>query len=114
MKAIGMKAIVGTLVLLASTQANSALEYASPSKITRVITFNAYGGGDIVFQIQYPASNCAGYWIAKSDPGFDGSLSTLLAAYHASTTVKVVGHDDQKWPGSGSFYCKLYSIELVP
>ena len=108
-----MKTSTLVIVLLMSSTALAAVDYSANARIDRVLSFSAYGGGDVVFQINTPTSSCYGYWLPKSDPGFEGALSTILAAYQANTIVKVAGHDDQKWPGSSNFYCKLYYIELT-
>lgn len=106
-----MKTIILLLVLIVSTNVVEAAEASQLTTISRFISYNQYGGGDVVFRIENPTSNCFGYWISKDDLGFNANLSTILAAYQAKTKVKIYGHTDKKWSGSGDFWCKLYAIE---
>ncbi|MEC4726876.1 hypothetical protein HWQ46_15090 [Shewanella sp. D64] len=89
----------------------AAIESTGQTSIKRLISYNQYGGGDVVFTVNDPSSVCYGYWLNKSDAGFDANLSMVLAAYHSKAKVRIYGHDDQKWNGSGNFWCKLYAIE---
>lgn len=88
-----------------------ALEASPVSTITRFISYSQIGNGDVVFRIKNPTVGCFGYWMNKADPGFEANLSMALAAFHSKTSVKIQGHEDQKWGGSGNFWCKLYAIE---
>jgi hypothetical protein len=101
-----------TLLLLVVSGFNSVAAEPSPlTTIKRFISYNQYGDGDVVFTVANPTSSCFGYWINKNDAGFNANLSLILAAYQAKTNVKVHGLTDQKWSGSGNFWCKLYAIE---
>lgn len=107
-----MKKIVLLFVLFfGASLAEAAQEASSVTTISRFISYNQYGGGDVVFRIANPTSSCFGYWINKEDVGFNANLSLILAAYQAKTKVKLNGYTDQKWPGSSNFWCKLYAIE---
>ncbi len=108
-----MRQLVLAIGLIFSADTFSEIEYGGVSKISNYISYNQYGEGDVVFRVENPMPKCHGYWIAKTDPGFEANLSSILAAYHSKIKIKVSGHDDQKWPGSSNFWCKLYSIEYV-
>jgi hypothetical protein len=106
-----MKKVILLIILLLGTNVVEAAEASQSTSITRFISYNKFGGGDVVFRIANPTANCFGYWISKGDAGFSTNLSLILAAYQTKTKVKVTGLTDQKWPGSSSFWCKLYAIE---
>ena len=106
-----MNKVILLIVLLFGINLVEAAESSQLSTITRFISYNQYGGGDVVFRIANPTANCFGYWINKDDAGFNANLSLILAAYQTKTKVKAYGHKDQKWSGSGNFWCKLYAIE---
>ena len=99
------------LLVLLSTSALANNESSGVTTITRIISYNQYGDGDVVFRVANPTSSCFGYWINKNDAGFNANLSLLIAARQAKTDVKIHGITTQRWNGSGSFWCKLYAIE---
>ena len=67
----------------------------------------------VIFKVAAPISECSdGYWIAKSDIGFQSNVSMILAAYAAKSTVVVDAFIDKPWPGSSAKFCKLNSLEL--
>ncbi|KNC66865.1 hypothetical protein [Pseudoalteromonas ardens] len=102
-----------TLLATFSTLTFASVKGSTKTTVTTLITYSQYGQGDIVFKLAAPEESCAdGYWMKKSDPGFDANLSALLSAYHAKSKVIARGHDDQIWAGSSGRYCLLYSIEL--
>jgi len=108
---VNLKKIILLIVLLFGTSQIEAAESSQVTTISKLISYNQYGGGDVIFRIANPTNSCFGYWISKSDLGFNANLSTILAAYQAKTKVKIHGHTGQKWPGSNNFWCKLYAIE---
>jgi len=106
-----MKKLLMVTLFMLWSNVIAAAEPTGTTTITRVITYNEYGGGDVVFKVANPSSSCYGYWINKNDAGFNANLSFLLASYQAKNKVKVYGHPEQKWGGSGNNWCKLYAIE---
>ncbi len=108
-----MRVIFLAVVMLFSQIAVGEIEYSDATKINRFLTFNSYGDGDVVFRVESPTSGCYGYWITKTDKGYDANLSSILSAYHAKTTIKASGYNDQLWQGSSSAWCKLYAVEFV-
>lgn len=109
-----MKEIIFLLALFIVPGALAAnLESSGLSKIYTLTSFSSYGNGDVAVRLDSNGEVCTnGYYINKSDVGFDANLSMLLSAYHAGSSVIVRGHTDQLWSGSASAYCKLYSIEF--
>ncbi|NRA72432.1 MAG: hypothetical protein HRU24_15555 [Gammaproteobacteria bacterium] len=105
------KLLILTLLTLFSTSALGTNEASGVTTITRIISYNQYGDGDVVFRIANPTSSCYGYWINKNDSGFNANLSLLIAARQAKTSIKVYGLTTQRWSGSGNLWCKLYAIE---
>lgn len=52
---------------------------SSYSTIDFVQSYSEYGGGDVVFKIKNPTSACPdGYWLRKTDPGFQANLSMVI------------------------------------
>ncbi|TFH93055.1 hypothetical protein [Vibrio ouci] len=106
--------MICALLLLAPIQAFSADSIASgKTYINRVISYNEYGSGDVVFRLANPSKECFGYWINKGDPGFNANLSMIIAAYQAKTPLIIHGlpAQSEKWKGSGNHWCKLYAID---
>jgi hypothetical protein len=100
------------LLLILSFAGNLFAAEGSPiTNIAEIYSYSEYGGGDVVFSLKNPSANCdKGYWLKKSDPGFNANLSMLIAAYHAKTNVIVYGHINEIWDGSTGKYCHLYAI----
>ncbi len=106
--------LVFSFVLAVAAGAAHAYVPSETTRITRVDVYAEYGGGDVAFAVANPLPQCnGGFWFKKTDPGFQATLSTLLSAYHARSTVRIYALPDQIWPGSGANYCRLYSIELL-
>ena len=107
------KALGIMLLSMASYTATAQVTYvtSSPTKINYLLSYNADGGGDVIFRVSDPVANCEnGYWLTKADPGFGANLSMLLAAYQSKTTVKIFCDPAIRWPLSNVKYCKLYGI----
>lgn len=99
------------ICLLFSGAAAAATESSSQSKINKLYSYSEYGGGDVIVKLSGNGPSClAGYWLKKTDPGFQANLSILLAAYHANKDIVVTGHTDQIWSGSSGKYCHVYSV----
>lgn len=105
-----IKSIILVLLLsFGATDCFAETESTGQTTIKRLVSYNQQG--DVIFTVNNPSSNCYGYWISKSDAGFDANLSMVLAAYHAKSPVRVYGLNHIKWSGSSNFWCKLYAIE---
>lgn len=110
-----MKHIALLLLVLLSgyVSASAPIVTSSPTKVVLISSYNAYGGGDVIFRVGQPHPSCEqGYWLTKSDPGFQANLSMIIAAKQSGSTVRVVAHPDQLWSGSGGAYCKLYAFNI--
>jgi len=108
------KFVLAFLLSVVSLSSFSApYEATGVTTLSRFISYNQYGNGDVVFRVKNPSPTCHGYWITEKDPGFNANLSAVLAAYHAQSKVKIRAITDQeyKWAGSSYHWCKLYSIE---
>lgn len=107
------KVIIASFLGLLSFGALTAekTEQSSASKIQRIYAYSQYGGGDVSINLQTNGAVCThGYFLKKSDAGFQANLSMLLSAYHAQTPIKIDAHTDQKWAGSAYPVCHVYSI----
>jgi hypothetical protein len=71
-------------------------------------TYSSFGGGDITFRLTNQPSSCSGgYWMSKSQAGFNANLAYLLAARAAGETIVVGGDDAVIWNGSASIFCRV-------
>lgn len=78
--------------------------------VTSIWSYNS--NGDVTFKVANPIPECIdGYWISKTDVGFQVNFSMILAASAAKSSVVVDAYTDKLWPGSGGKYCKLNSLE---
>jgi hypothetical protein len=101
--------IATVLAFAATTRAYSS---TATTRISNIVSYVDYGGGDVTFGVANPVSSCVGFWFKKGDPGFQSTLNTILSAYHARSTVVVNFEPSQLWTGSAFNYCRLHSIEL--
>lgn len=89
----------------------AAIVPSPQGKITEIVTFADYGGGDVVVKMDTNTAQCpAGFWFEPNQPGFSALLSGLLAAKHAGTDVVINGLDNEIWGGSSGTFCKVYSV----
>ena len=117
MRKLGAFAAGAVLVSMAGviTPAIATVVDAQAGEITSLYTYSEYGGGDVIITVQVPHANCAaGYWLRMSDAGAKTMYAQLLSAYHVKARVRVQGHDDQIWGGSGGRYCRIYAVGNVP
>lgn len=102
-----------TMLILAFTNAASAVERSNQkAEIVRLISY-AEAGGDVYIKLATNGNVCThGYYLSKSSPGFDANLSVLLAAKMSNSPIYVYGYENQLWSGSSQPTCKIYSVEL--
>jgi len=88
-----------------------AAEPSPTSKVKKIASYSEYGGGDVMISLEKNGNICtSGYFLKKTDPGFNANLSMVLAAYHSKSVIRIDGHTDQKWTGSSGYYCHVYDI----
>ena len=86
-------------------------ETSPSSSIQKLISYSEYGGGDVVVVLEENGTTCTnGYFLKKTDSGFDANLAMLLSAYHAKSPLRLDAHTSDKWDGSTGYYCHVYSI----
>ena len=101
-----------------------AINYVSFSaSVTKIMlqTGVAYDG-DVLVYVNNPASErtfsangivCDGLWLDKNDTLHTKyGLSLLLSAINTKAKISVVAQDD-KWAGSGAYFCKVSSLSLL-
>ncbi len=107
-----MRILIFILVLVSPNLMAQAYVASGTTDITYIGSYNQYGGGDVQFRLSDPHQDCEdGYWLTKSDPGFEANFSMLLAAYQAKTKVRIFGLPSERWAGSSREFCKVYSVE---
>ena len=109
------KLLISTFILMSISNLVFASEASIKTTISAIQSYPDYGNGDVVFSISTPSDICKGYWLSPNSKGYAANLSLLLSAYHASSKVYVYGLTEQsnKWPGSSTKHCKLYSVRLT-
>ncbi|QUJ69864.1 hypothetical protein KDD30_16970 (plasmid) [Photobacterium sp. GJ3] len=110
-----MRLLVVLLAGLLSMSANAVnMNYVGSgvSTIKILHSYSEYGGGDVYFTLTEPETTACpnGYWLRKTDPGFEANLSMAIAAYHAKSSIEAYGLSDEIWSGSNGKYCRLYAI----
>ncbi|MGI0119880.1 hypothetical protein [Zooshikella sp. RANM57] len=108
--------LLSCLFILFSAFALSDELTTSPyTQIESVDAFTDFGDGDIIFDLVAKVNGCErGYWMNKNHPGYNTTMSMIIAAYQAKTRVLVRGYSQRRWTGSAGPFCQLYSIRYVP
>ncbi len=102
------------LAITSVFSASAAEQDANGITITKIYSYTQFGGGDIQIYVSSPATNCAaGFWLSPHDPGFNSTLNFLLSAFHAKSTLNMIGEDTKLWTGSGTPYCRLIAAGLI-
>ena len=109
------KLLISAFIFILSSSFVFASERSAQTTISELQAYPEYGNGDVIFKISVPSEICKGYWLSPSTPGFKANLSLLLSAFHTSTNVVVHGLSEtgNKWSGSGTHFCKLYTVQLT-
>ena len=53
-----MKHILAVLLFISSTTTMAEIEYGEITTINRFVSYNNYGGGDVVFRVEAPTPGC--------------------------------------------------------
>ena len=105
-------ALCGALMVL-GTQGALATEVGfGVVQITRVITYSAYGGGDVIADVSPTIPGCSGIWLRPSDPGFQENYSALLSARMANRSISAWVDDADTWAGSNTKFCRLVALSV--
>lgn len=79
--------------------------------IAEMISYADYGDGDVYIRLQNNDATCShGYYLNKAQVGFNANFSMLVAAYQAKQSVIIHADPNQRWAGSSSPTCKVYSV----
>lgn len=108
------KAILCGFALFAFPSIAQNLEQ-TVSTVETLQSYPEYGGGDVIFTLKTKGSICKGFWLKKDSPGQQTTFSILLAAFQTNTSVSVYGHPEahNKWNGSATHFCKLYTVQYL-
>lgn len=105
--------MIAGLLWAVSNSASAALT-STTTTIAYIESYTTFGGGDVVFATNTKAAGCdGGFWLKKTDDGFNANLSMLMAAFHAKSNILAYGYDDQVWTGSITKFCHLYLIRSL-
>jgi hypothetical protein len=78
-------------------------------------SYSTWGGGDVAFQLtNNPVSQCFGFWLRASDPGFKNNLAILLSVIQTQGQITVNADDSSEnhFSGSTTAYCIVTSLQL--
>lgn len=92
----------------------SSVERSSKGVIKRLITYANFGDGDVFVSLPTNGQICEwGYFVNKNSKGYESTMSSLLAAYHAQTPILIYGltADNKRWSGSNKRTCEIYAVE---
>jgi hypothetical protein len=111
--------LVVLIFALLSIPALAASVNSGTTTIKEIYSYADVGAsGDLVFTVNAEspigASECIGFWLDSTAPGFNNNLSFLLSAYHAASPVLIYGKDDELFPKSSGKYCRMTIIRFRP
>jgi hypothetical protein len=105
------------------TVAQAASVSAGPSTVLgqSMFSYSTFGSdathpnADVVFQLtNNPVSQCFGFWLRASDPGFKNNFAVLLSVIQTQGQITVNADDSaaNHWAGSTTAYCIVTSLQL--
>jgi hypothetical protein len=100
-------------VLVTGSEVFAGSVTGAPSQVApnTVWMYSTFGAGDVVFrQTTAGISQCFGFWLRPTDPGFKVNVAALLMAIQTQSSIAVVVDDSQLWTGSGSPYCLVITL----
>ena len=104
--------IMAIVISATPSTALSALENSPVTKIAELYGYGEYGNGDVLVKLETNGTTCSnGYWMNKSDIGYETLLSMILAAYHADKTIGFQGENSDMWPGSSGSFCRIKRVD---
>ena len=81
---------------------------AASGKVVGMLSYANFGGGDFTFKLASQPAGCSGgFWLSKSQPGFQASVAFILKAHTTGEQVLVGADNAQLWTGSGDQWCKV-------
>jgi hypothetical protein len=95
--------------------ARAAIVSTGPSIVSAhsVDTYTTFGSGDVTFRLTTNGlSQCDGFWLRATDPGFKTNVAALLATVASQGSISVSADDAQIWTGSAGHYCLVWNLEL--
>lgn len=97
-----------------AARSNAAIVSATQSTIApgTLYSYPNFGGGDVVFQLSTNSLNsqCVGFWLRASDPGFKSTLAALLVAEATQAPIVAFVDTSQIWGGNASPFCLIDMI----
>jgi len=98
-------------IMLSTTSFAESLISSQHTRITGFVGAPSWGGGDIAFTVETPASGCeGGFWVSASAPGIDRVLALLIAAKGSGDSSIFYGDTSRLWNGSSASFCHLHSF----
>lgn len=103
--------IILSFIIVASNAHSQVVSGATT--VEQIYSYTTAGAGDMLIIPKDPLPECDGFWLDNEDPGFQGSLSVALSAYHAQSPVQLYGDEADLFNGSSSKFCKLSVLRLL-
>ena len=94
----------------ASVPANATTVSINVGQIVRLQEYVTFGNGDVAVWTQTTASGCDGFWFRTTELNGKEIFAHLLAAHLAQESMNFTVYDDQLWSGTGSRFCRIYSV----
>lgn len=109
-----IKGLCAALLLLASVAAGAATVSTNIAPITRIYSYESFGGGDVAIYHDTGIVGCEhGAWLAPGTPGFKNMMAMAMASYLSNKPVRFQIYDTELWSGSSANkLCKAYSIRF--
>lgn len=113
-----IKGLVVSTLWLVSSNTFAAVVTAESVTIKALNSYSEQGvyDGDIFITLESPPAGCpGGYWLRHADTiGYKNTVAFLLSAFHARTTIRLVGYNDGAniWTGNGPVTCRIDQVGL--
>lgn len=109
-----MKIWLLAFLLLCPATVVAATQVSPKAYVKKIIAYSEQNG-DVLVQLTRNGSQCSsGYWLRRTDPGFQANYEILLWAFQSGfNSVVIEGSSLRIWPeASLGVYCHAYSVRL--
>lgn len=110
-----MKKLLSVLVLLYPLAVVAVTQESPKTSVKKIVSYSERGRGDVVVQLTKNGSQCSsGYWLRKTDPGFQANYEMLLWAFQEGlSSVVIEGNSLRLWSGASmGVYCHIANVQL--
>ncbi|MBL4828163.1 MAG: hypothetical protein JKY66_10725 [Spongiibacteraceae bacterium] len=108
-----MKKLLYIFLLICPVASWASTQESPKTSVKKIISYSE-SGGDVLVQLARNGSQCdSGYWLKKTDPGFQANYLMLITAFQSkSDSIIIEGYSYQLWPGSHKgMYCHVSNVQ---